>query len=161
MTAAQTVDKLISTEHANVIRESVRLVVAELMEAEVAEMIGAARGGRAPERRSTQCTATARAVGHARRLELAIPRLRSGPAYFPSFSATAPTCRVGAGRGPPIGRRQRRLDAHGLGAVSEFAMLGRWLACENGTLVSPVRLAGGCALPRHKRGVVNTELATA
>ena len=54
MTAAQAVDKLMSSEHADVIRESVRLVVAELMEAEVAELIGAEYGERAPERRSTQ-----------------------------------------------------------------------------------------------------------
>jgi transposase-like protein len=51
MTAAQAVDKLLSSEHADVIRESVRLVLAELMEAEVAEMIGAELGERAPERR--------------------------------------------------------------------------------------------------------------
>jgi transposase-like protein len=54
MTAAEAVEKLLSSEHADVIRESVRLVVAELMGAEVAEMIGAELGERAPERRSTQ-----------------------------------------------------------------------------------------------------------
>ena len=43
MTAAA-VEKLLSSEHADVIRESVRLVVAELMEAEVAEMIGGELG---------------------------------------------------------------------------------------------------------------------
>jgi hypothetical protein len=33
MTAAQVVDKLLSSEHADVIREAVRFMVAELMEA--------------------------------------------------------------------------------------------------------------------------------
>jgi hypothetical protein len=41
MTAAQAADKLLSSEHADVIRESVRLVVAEFIEAEVQEVIGA------------------------------------------------------------------------------------------------------------------------
>jgi hypothetical protein len=35
MTAAEVVDKLMGSEHADVIRESVRLMVDELMEAEV------------------------------------------------------------------------------------------------------------------------------
>jgi len=37
MTAAQAVDKLMSSEHADLIRESVRFMVAELMDAEVAQ----------------------------------------------------------------------------------------------------------------------------
>jgi putative transposase len=87
MTAAQAVDKLLSSEHADVIRESVRLVVAELMEAEVAEMIGAEFAERAPERRSAQRNGYRRREWDTRvgELELQIPRLRSGPAYFPSF----------------------------------------------------------------------------
>ena len=36
MTAAQVVDKLMGSEHADVLRESVAWLVAELMEAEVA-----------------------------------------------------------------------------------------------------------------------------
>jgi putative transposase len=86
MTAAA-VEKLLSSEHADVIRESVRLVVAELMEAEVAEMIGAEFGERAPERRRSQRNGYRERSWETRvgELELAIPRLRSGPAYFPSF----------------------------------------------------------------------------
>jgi hypothetical protein len=41
MTAAQVIDKLMSSEHADVVGESVRCMVAELMKAEVAAMIGA------------------------------------------------------------------------------------------------------------------------
>ncbi len=37
MTAAQAVDKLMSSEHADLVRESVRFMVAELMDAEVAQ----------------------------------------------------------------------------------------------------------------------------
>ncbi|TML96722.1 MAG: IS256 family transposase [Actinobacteria bacterium] len=54
MTAAQVVDKLMTSEHADVLRESVAWLVAELIEAEVTEQIGAAHGERAPERRTTQ-----------------------------------------------------------------------------------------------------------
>jgi transposase-like protein len=41
-------------EHADVLRESVRLVCQELMELEVSEPIGAAHGERNPEARMTQ-----------------------------------------------------------------------------------------------------------
>ena len=50
MTAAQLADKLLSGEHADVVRESVAWMVAELMEAEVTAQIGAAHGQRTPER---------------------------------------------------------------------------------------------------------------
>src|SRR3954447_1700807 len=85
MTAAQLVDKLLSSEHADVVRESVAWMVAELMDAEVTAQIGAEHGERTPER-------TAQRNGHRTRawdtrvgeFELAIPRLRTG-SYFPSF----------------------------------------------------------------------------
>jgi putative transposase len=87
MTAAQVVDKLMGSEHADVIRESVRLMVAELMDAEVAALVGAEYGERAPERRTAQRNGYRERGWETRvgELELAIPRLRSGPAYFPSF----------------------------------------------------------------------------
>ena len=115
MTAAQAVDKLMASEHADVIRESVRLVVAELMEAEVAELVGAELGERAPERRTTQRNGYRERSWDTRvgELELAIPKLRSGPAYFPIVSGAAPARRAGAGRGRPGGLRQRRLDPQG------------------------------------------------
>jgi putative transposase len=50
MTAAQLADKLLSAEHADVVRESVAWMVAELMEAEVTAQIGAEYGERSPER---------------------------------------------------------------------------------------------------------------
>jgi putative transposase len=87
MTAAEVVDKLMSNEHADVIRESVRFMVAELMDAEVAALVGAEYGERAPERRTAQRNGYRERAWETRvgELELAIPRLRSGPGYFPSF----------------------------------------------------------------------------
>jgi putative transposase len=87
MTAAQVVDKLMSSEHADVIRESVRFMVAELMDAEVAAIAGAEYGERAPERRTTHRNGYRERAWGTRvgEIELAIPKLRSGPAYFPSF----------------------------------------------------------------------------
>jgi putative transposase len=85
MTAAQLVDKLLSSEHADVVRESVAWMVAELMDAEVTAQIGAEHGERTPERLTQRNGHRTRAwdtrVGE---FELAIPRLRTG-SYFPSF----------------------------------------------------------------------------
>ena len=46
MTIEQVVREVMEDEHADVLRESVRLIAQELMEAEVSELIGAARGER-------------------------------------------------------------------------------------------------------------------
>src|SRR3954453_17592456 len=87
MTAAQAVDKVLASEHADVIRESVRFMVDALMEAEVSAQIGAEYGERAPERRSTQRNGYRDRVWDTRvgTIELAIPEAAVGPAYFPSF----------------------------------------------------------------------------
>ncbi len=88
MTAAQgAVEKMMLSEHADVIGESVRAMVAELIEAEVDAMVGAEHGERAPEQRSAQRNGyrTRQWKTRAGELDLAIPKLRSGPAYFPSF----------------------------------------------------------------------------
>src|SRR3954452_11244810 len=87
MTAAQAVDKLMGSEHADVIRESVRFMVDALMEAEVSALIGAGFGERAPQQRTSQRNGYRERAWGTRvgELELQIPKLRSGPAYFPSF----------------------------------------------------------------------------
>ena len=54
MTAEQAVDKVMASEHADAIRESVRFMIDALMEAEVTALAGAEYGERAPERRSSQ-----------------------------------------------------------------------------------------------------------
>ena len=85
MTAAQVVDKLMSSEHVDVVRESVAWLVAELMEAEVAGQIGAELGEVAPDRVTHRNGYRPRAwQTRAGEIELAIPKLRAG-SYFPSF----------------------------------------------------------------------------
>jgi putative transposase len=87
MTAAQAVDKVMCSEHADVIRESVRFMLDALMEAEVSALAGAGYGERAPERRSSQRNGYRDRTWDTRvgAIELAIPKLRSGSGYFPSF----------------------------------------------------------------------------
>ena len=53
MTIEEVVRKVLLDEHADVIREAVKAVAAELMELEVSELIGAERGERRPEDRAT------------------------------------------------------------------------------------------------------------
>jgi putative transposase len=86
MTAADLVDKLLASEHADVLRQSVAWLVAELMEAEVGELTGAELGERAPDRRQVQRNGYRPRRWDTRvgELELAIPKLRTG-SYFPSF----------------------------------------------------------------------------
>ncbi len=86
MTPADVVAKAMSGEHGDLLRDAVALVVRELMDAEVEQLTGAGRGERSPERVTHLNGYRPRAwetrVGE---IELAIPRTRSGPAYFPSF----------------------------------------------------------------------------
>jgi putative transposase len=86
MTAADLVDKLLASEHADVLCDSVAWLVAELLEAEVAALTGAGLGERAPDRRQTQRNGYRPRRWDTRvgELELAIPKLRQG-SYFPSF----------------------------------------------------------------------------
>ena len=85
MTAAQVVDKLMGSEHADVVRESVAWVVAGLMEAEVAAQIGAELGEVSGERVTQRNGYRPRPWDtRAGEIELAIPKLRQGT-YFPSF----------------------------------------------------------------------------
>jgi putative transposase len=85
MTAAQLADKLLADEHADVLRESVAWMAAQLMESDVAARIGAELGERTPDRVTHRNGYRPRTwdtrVGE---IELAIPKLRQG-SYFPSF----------------------------------------------------------------------------
>jgi len=49
MTIEEVVRKVLLDEHADVVREAVKAVAAELMELEVSELIGAERGERRPQ----------------------------------------------------------------------------------------------------------------
>jgi len=85
-TAEEVVGYLLEGEGLDFLRESLSWVVQQLMEAEVSELVGAARGERAPEERLTHRNGyrTRAWATRARELELAIPKLRRG-SYFPSF----------------------------------------------------------------------------
>jgi putative transposase len=84
MTLEQVVREVLADEHADVLRESVRLVVQELMNAEVSELIGAGHGERNPEGRMTQRNGYRPRQWDTRVgvIDLQIPKLRRG-SYFP------------------------------------------------------------------------------
>ena len=86
MTAADVVARAMGGEGGDMLREAVAVMVRELMEAEVAQLTGAARGERSDGRVANLNGYRQRAwetrVGE---IELQIPRTRSGPSYFPSF----------------------------------------------------------------------------
>jgi transposase-like protein len=86
MTPADVVARAMGGEHGDLLRDAVAMVVRELMEAEVAQLTGAGRGERA-EGRVTHLNGYRQRAWETRvgEIELAIPRTRSGPAYFPSF----------------------------------------------------------------------------
>jgi len=85
MNVSEAAGKMLTGEHADVLREAVRRMLIEIMEGEVAEVAGGERYERSAER-------LAQRNGYRQRqwdtrvgsLQLAIPRLRSG-SYFPSF----------------------------------------------------------------------------
>jgi transposase-like protein len=85
MTIQEVVRKVLRDEHADVIRESVRAVAQEMMEAEVSELIGAERGERTEDRATHRNGYRPRRWDtRAGEIELQIPKLRQG-SYFPSF----------------------------------------------------------------------------
>jgi len=78
--------KVLESEHADLLREGVALVLREVMEMEVARLAGAERyersGERAAYRNGYRPRELATRVGT---LELHVPKLRSGQSYLPSF----------------------------------------------------------------------------
>src|SRR5262245_35929023 len=86
MTAEEVVGYLLEGDGLDFVKESLTWVVQQLMEAEVSELIGAARGERAPGERLTHRNGYRARPWQTRagELELAIPKLRRG-SYFPSF----------------------------------------------------------------------------
>lgn len=85
MSLREAAGKVMVDEHADVLRESVALVVREVMEAEVTRLAGAGWYERDPDRQAYRngyrCREWDTRVGT---IELEIPRLRSG-SYLPSF----------------------------------------------------------------------------
>jgi transposase-like protein len=85
MTIAEVVREVLRDEHGDVIRESVRAVAQELMEAEISELIGAQRGERTEDRATHRNGYRPRRWDtRAGEIELQIPKIRQG-SYFPSF----------------------------------------------------------------------------
>ena len=86
MTVDEVVSYFLEGEGVDVLRDSLRWVCQQLMEAEVSELIGAERGERAPEERLTHRNGYRARPWQTRagEIELAIPKLRRG-SYFPSF----------------------------------------------------------------------------
>ncbi len=85
MTIDEVVREVLREEHADVIRESVRVVAQELMEVEISELIGAQRGERSEDRATHRNGYRSRRWDtRAGEIELQIPKIRQG-SYFPSF----------------------------------------------------------------------------
>jgi transposase-like protein len=86
MTSAGVVAKALIEEHSDFLRESVAMIAAEIMEAEIARQIGAGKGevteARSTHRNGYRQRPWATRVGE---IELAVPKKRSGESYFPSF----------------------------------------------------------------------------
>ena len=86
MTSAGVVAKALIEEHSDFLRESVAMIAAEIMEAEIERQIGAGKGeiteARTTHRNGYRQRPWATRVGE---IELAVPRKRSGESYFPSF----------------------------------------------------------------------------
>jgi transposase-like protein len=86
MTSAEVVAKALIEEHSDFLRESVAMIAAEIMEAEISRQIGAGKGevaeARSTHRNGYRQRPWATRVGE---IELAVPRKRSGESYFPSF----------------------------------------------------------------------------
>jgi putative transposase len=85
MTIEEVVRQVLRDEHADVIRESVKAVAQEIMEAEISELIGAERGERSEDRATHRNGYRPRRWDtRAGEIELQIPKIRQG-SYFPSF----------------------------------------------------------------------------
>src|ERR1022692_2811977 len=86
MTTPEVVAKTLITEHADFLRDAVAMVARELMEAEISGEIGAGRGERSIDR-ATHRNGYRERLWETRvgEIDLAVPRKRSGEAYFPSF----------------------------------------------------------------------------
>ena len=87
MTAEEVVAELMSDEHADFVRESLRWMVGQLMEVEVSGLVGAELGERSEDRATHRNGYRSRRWDtRAGEIELQIPKLRRG-SYFPSFLA--------------------------------------------------------------------------
>src|SRR5215217_9355291 len=85
MTADEVVSYLLEEEGADFLRESLKWVVQQLMEAEVSDLVGAEHGERSEDRLTYRNGYRPRRWDtRAGEIELAIPKIRQG-SYFPSI----------------------------------------------------------------------------
>jgi len=86
LSADALVRKVLTDDHADLVREAVAFLCQQIMEAEVSAQVGAGLGERAPDERITHRNGyrPRRFDTRAGSLELFIPKLRQG-SYFPSF----------------------------------------------------------------------------
>src|SRR5262245_9595646 len=111
MTIEEVVRRVLREEHGDVIRESVRAVAQELMEAEVSALIGVAHGERTEDRMTLRNGYRPwRWDTRAGEIELQIPKIRQGQ-LLPLVPAAAEALRAGAGLGGAAGVCLRGLDA--------------------------------------------------
>src|SRR4051812_42208464 len=108
MTAVELVDQLMGSERADVVRESVAWLVAEVMEAEVTGQIGAGLCEVSSERVTQRNGYRERSWPRARASSSCGSQAASG-LVFSELSGAAPAWRAGAGRHRAGGLRQRRL----------------------------------------------------
>ena len=112
MTAEEVVNDLLQTEHADVVRESVRWMVQQMMEVEVSGLIGAEYGERT-EDRATHRNGYRPALRHARRRARdRDPEAPQGQ-LLPELPAAEKARRAGARGRRPGGLRGRGLHAQG------------------------------------------------
>src|SRR5206468_4803516 len=125
MTIEQVVREVLLEDHADVVRESVRWVVQQLMESEVSELVGAELGERRPDDRATHRNGyrARRWDTRAGEIELQIPKLRQG-SYFPGFLQPRRRSEQGAGGGRAAGVCVRHLHAAGRSAGREPGAAG-------------------------------------
>jgi putative transposase len=85
MSVKEVVGKVLADQHADVLRQAVAWPTQELMEAEVSRVAGAREANAIPTGwRAATATASRPGTTRVGRIDLAIPRLRSG-SYVPSF----------------------------------------------------------------------------
>jgi Transposase, Mutator family len=111
MTAEEVVRHLLEDEEgADLVRESLRWLVQQLMEAEVSELIGAAHGERTDDRATWRNGYRPKAVGYpCRRARAAHPEAAAGQ-LLPLVSGAAAAIEAGALGGVPAGLSVRGLD---------------------------------------------------
>ena len=114
LTAREAVREVLASEHADVLRESVALMIREIMELEVAQLAGAELGelGAGPQAGAAQRLSGA-AVGYAGWGDRAADPEAADGQLSPELSRAAPARGAGAGRCGPGGVCQRPLDPEG------------------------------------------------